>query len=556
MSGLLKKIQTHLVKSNPEGYEKVLQALLPNYGSLLSIVTKHFGLNPPTYLPYVTFAVILSCVAQRISRYIWKALLHLFTTTVEISPSDWGYDYYLFWMARHKSLNKASAFVIQTAGRYDDITCIPDEDSQDQDICEHDDWRKTIALIRTRRMRYNPCAGSYYYLYQGRLVKIQRIAARDRRYEDILRVTTFGGNASFHKQMSYEAQKAYKDHVSQFTLILESMMQDGKSWWAWCMKRTPRAISSVILDAGVKQAFLEDVQEYLDPKTQPWYNSRGIPYRRGYLLHGPPGTGKSSLCFAIAGHLGLDLYLLHLSQKELTDNQLARLFRSLPFRCIVLIEDVDCVTVAQERADDGSGGAGGKDASTTTGVTLSGLLNAIDGVSAGEGRILIMTTNHVEKLDAALRRHGRVDMTIAYGYAQTPEVASLFKSIYASTDMDTPSFAPSVTPDSPSLDALASEFATLVPSGEFSGAEIQGYLLAHKKSPQFAIQGVPEWLEKTEEVRKGRRPGKDETTTEKKEEEEAGAAPAKCTELSAAFADAESESDGIFSDCSEIAAPS
>ncbi|RAK77663.1 P-loop containing nucleoside triphosphate hydrolase protein [Aspergillus fijiensis CBS 313.89] len=405
MSGLLKKIQTHLVKSNPEGYEKVLQALLPNYGSLLSIVTKRFGLNPLTYLPYVTFAVILSCVAQRISRYICKALLHLFTTTVEIRPSDWGYNYYLFWMARHKSLNKASAFVIQTAGRYDDITCIPDEDSEDQDICEHDDWRKTIALIRTRRMRYNPCAGSY----------------------------------------------------------------------------------------------------------------RAIPYRWGYLLHGPPGTGKSSLCFAIAGHLGLDLYLLHLSQKELTDNQLARLFRSLPFRCIVLVEDVDCVAVAQERADDGSGGAGGRDASTTNGVTLSGLLNAIDGVSAGEGRILIVTTNHVEKLDAALRRHGRVDMTIAYGYAQTPEVASLFKSTYASTDTDTLSFAPPVTPDSPSLDALASEFATLVPSGEFSGAEIQGYLLDHKKSPQFAIQGVPEWLEKTEEMRKGRRPVKDETTTGKKD---------------------------------------
>ncbi|RAH48676.1 P-loop containing nucleoside triphosphate hydrolase protein, partial [Aspergillus brunneoviolaceus CBS 621.78] len=244
----------------------------------------------------------------------------------------------------------------------------------------------------------------------------------------------------------------------------------------------------------------------------------GHPYRRGYLLHGPPGTGKSSLCFAIAGHLGLDLYLLHLSQKELTDNQLARLFRSLPFRCIVFIEDVDCVAVAQERADDGSGGAGGKEASTTTGVTLGpGLLNAIDGVSAGEDRILIMTTNHVEKLDAALRRHGRVDMTIAYGYSQTPEVVSLFKSIYASTDTDTPSFAPPVTPNLSSLDALASEFTTLVPSGEFSGAEIQGHLLDHKMSPQFAIQGVPEWLEKTEEMRKGRRPVKDEMTTGKKD---------------------------------------
>lgn len=136
------------------------------------------------------------------------------------------------------------------------------------------------------------------------------------------------------------------------------------------------------------------------------YVSRGVPYRRGYLFHGPPGTGKSSFISALAGHFGYSICMLSLSERTLDDDRLAHLLNSAPPNALLLLEDVDAAFVsrdlfenAQHRAFEGM-----------TRVTFSGLLNAIDGVASAEERVLFMTTNHVHRLDPALIRPGRVDV--------------------------------------------------------------------------------------------------------------------------------------------------
>jgi chaperone BCS1 len=80
------------------------------------------------------------------------------------------------------------------------------------------------------------------------------------------------------------------------------------------------------------------------------YANRGIPYRRGYLLHGPPGTGKTSLTFALAGVFGLDIYVVSLLDSSITEEELGYLFRNLPAKCIVLLEDID--TAGLDRKPD------------------------------------------------------------------------------------------------------------------------------------------------------------------------------------------------------------
>src|SRR5690606_7749955 len=129
-----------------------------------------------------------------------------------------------------------------------------------------------------------------------------------------------------------------------------------------------------------------------------------------------PGTGKSSFILALAGHLGLNLCLLSLSGLSLDDQGLQNLLSCVPSRSIVLIEDIDAAfgnsgdVTPNDLATSQSllGTRNKKDKSI--GITFSGLLNAIDGVASGEGRLLFMTTNHPERLDPALIRPGRIDM--------------------------------------------------------------------------------------------------------------------------------------------------
>ena len=171
--------------------------------------------------------------------------------------------------------------------------------------------------------------------------------------------------------------------------------------WQKALEKPKRAKASVVLDRDLSDFLVADARKFLGRAE--WYMRRGIPYRRGYLLSGPPGTGKTSFCQVLAGELDADLCLLTLTDSDLTDTLLAESMRDAPAGSIILLEDVDAVFVERSSAESKS--------NKRQGVSFSGLLNAIDGVASQEGRIFIMTTNHAEKLDAALKRPGRCDVT-------------------------------------------------------------------------------------------------------------------------------------------------
>jgi chaperone BCS1 len=126
----------------------------------------------------------------------------------------------------------------------------------------------------------------------------------------------------------------------------------GELRWKSQAVRPARPIGTVSLDETQKTQIVADINEYLHSETARWYAARGIPHRRGYLFHGPPGTGKTSLSFALAGIFGLSIYCASLSERELKESDLALLFSYLPRRCIVLLEDIDSAGI---RRDDTSG---------------------------------------------------------------------------------------------------------------------------------------------------------------------------------------------------------
>lgn len=159
----------------------------------------------------------------------------------------------------------------------------------------------------------------------------------------------------------------------------------------------PKTLDHIFMNEGKKESILNDFNSFLSSEKD--YITRGIPYKRGYMFHGPPGNGKTTLAAAIAHKLGKNLYSLNLTSMN-NDNDLVSSFMELPSHdAIILIEDIDTMFVSERKMDK-------KD------LNFSTLLNCLDGVFYRHGMISIMTTNHIDRLDNAMIRKGRIDMMV------------------------------------------------------------------------------------------------------------------------------------------------
>lgn len=183
--------------------------------------------------------------------------------------------------------------------------------------------------------------------------------------------------------------------------------------WKYLSADIPaRPLDSVVLKTGQKATLIGDMERFLNAEKD--YVRLGIPYHRGYLFYGPPGTGKTSAAKAISNHLGMDIYYVSLPSIQ-SDSQLVDLLQMVDDRSMVLLEDVDIVHSSRVRDD------------TEKGVTLAGLLNALDGMVTPHGIITVMTTNNKDILDDALVRPGRVDYTIEMGYIDKAQLVQLMR---------------------------------------------------------------------------------------------------------------------------------
>lgn len=195
------------------------------------------------------------------------------------------------------------------------------------------------------------------------------------------------------------------------------------AYWKGEEKKMSRLPESIILQSGMMTSILEDVKKFLLPETKKWYYSRGLPQRRSFLFYGPPGTGKTSTIKVIASQFDRVCCFLSMTNDRFSDQILADALSTLPRRALLVIEDVDALFKNR--------------VSKSKSLTFSGVLNALDGLMSTDGVITVMTTNHIERLDQALLRAGRVDRQFYFRPPNQEDIGKLFKSFYPDASTDT-----------------------------------------------------------------------------------------------------------------------
>lgn len=564
----------------------ILEAFIPGYSVISGFLLEAFGFDV-TIL--VSVCALLFGLATSI-RYIWKHARDLFEehcmSYIRIESDDEIYEQVMDWIAMH-NLSKRSRMLIATTGREDAF------DYLDEEIDEYD----PDSLVNFGNLdakvppKFAPSFGSHYFLHRGYLLQFKRSmkqvlssgwAGSMIRDDEDITLSCVGRSTQPIKNLITEAREAFYKKEKACTVVRRPAPKEHRNrsrFWSRVASRPSRPMHTVILNGDLKERVLADINEYLHPSTKFWYAHRGIPYRRGYLLHGPPGTGKSSLAWAIAGVFGLDIYCISLVDPTLTEEDLSMMFSSLPRRCVVLLEDIDSAGLSKrQEIDPASAEKKPVDAATSDasklgveltkalesvsktnkekdkqGITLSGLLNAIDGVASHEGRVLVMTTNCPDKLDDALIRPGRIDMKVPFTNATKSQIFELFARMYSPdighqdkkriiplklapapktkhdhatrgepissgdpnkptllnnpfehlnlTPPDTPTPTPTprstASPTPTDIESIAAEFASSLPEDTFTPAEIQGYLLTRKKEPLRALEEVTAWRDAT-----------------------------------------------------------
>ncbi|KAL0946669.1 hypothetical protein HGRIS_012858 [Hohenbuehelia grisea] len=369
------------------------------------------------------------------------ALRRRLLVSLEINNKDRAYEWFLSWMAHQASTPAARSSIAAPWTRSHQLSV--------ETMIEQ---RKNGSSSALFKLVAGP--GTHWFRYEGAFIQVKR--ERETRSTQLMSgvpwetvtLTTLSRDRSLFPRLLSEARDLAM-RGQEGKLVIHTAW--GIEWKPFGQPRRKRPLHSVVLHPGVADKVEQDVTRFLERRQ--WYADRGIPYRRGYLLHGPPGSGKTSFIQALAGSLSYDICLLNLSERGLTDDKLNHLLSNAPERSFILIEDVDAAFNKRvQTSEDGY----------QSSVTFSGFLNALDGVASGEERIIFMTTNHVERLDPALIRPGRVDLRQLVNDASPLQARTLFTRFYGEESQEA----------SEGLNRLANELEDIVAEESGKGRQI------------------------------------------------------------------------------------
>jgi len=345
---------------------------------------------------------VLSYLCRGIPREVFNIIKKYTTTTVTLQSSSESFHLFLKWY-QNKGFAKRGRYIKISNGRWGSSDMI-----------------KSLGY------------GNHYFWYKWKMIQLEmvtkEVAGTDKERDEITMVKL----GRSHKIFDDIFSQIKEEDLDKNKLILKKFI---KGWWHRSSEQMPRSMDTIFLRKGVKERLLDTLRVFLEREN--WYVNNGIPYQLGIMLYGPAGTGKSSIIKAIANHIRYSLHILQSGSLSDIENAMF----SLSEKAMISIEDIDTEAATKVRKPIQQVQESGlvpqdipldpeDEVLSFSFSNLSDILNSIDGVHSIHGRILVTTTNHIEKLDPALLRPGRIDLQLEIGYADEYVLKQFFDKFY------------------------------------------------------------------------------------------------------------------------------
>jgi chaperone BCS1 len=351
---------------------------------------------------------------RRLPEQVWSWFVQQTTMMITVKDDDDSFVWVKEWFLEQKFLKRIRRVDLDTTLRGVEMALIPAPG-------RHFFWRAKLPF--------------WVWFYRSEDTK-----GRSQRRIESLTFRTIGRNQAVLKRFVDEIVACHhrKARVASYLYVYD----EG---WNYVQAYSPRLLDSVILKPGEKEHLMLDLERFRMSRSR--YRRLGVPYHRGYLLYGPPGTGKTSLVSALGAKFGMSIYVVNLT--EFNDRSLKMAMNDVPENSVILFEDIDCMKAGNRRPESNewiekqaSSIAEKTDPTAGFAVTLSGLLNVLDGFHAPENVVYVMTTNQVEALDPALLRPGRIDYRLFMGQASDSQRIELYRRFFPeATDAEAREFA-------------------------------------------------------------------------------------------------------------------
>ena len=296
--------------------------------------------------------------------------------------------------------------------------------------------------------------GFHWFIFNKKLFWMEKDkldSAGSERQKEEYTFRCFGrSHEPFKKFVTIFAEEPKQEGVRIYT------MEGGE--WRRGKIVSPRNINSVAMSKDKKNEVLDNIKHFKNNKE--WFSRASLPYKLTYILYGKPGSGKTSFIKAIASEFEMNLCVLNIS--AMTDGLLQKAITELPDNSILAIEDFDSssatkdrgivadkrVTTVSNKLNEDVVTPNKKSVSSEEDMfsmlTLSGILNALDGIIPLENSIIFLTTNSIETVDPALYRKGRVDYLMEMNELTADDILEFSEEMFPDYDFSKYRFNPSM----------------------------------------------------------------------------------------------------------------